>query len=220
MSKPEELSLNSQEVQSVEEHLSRNELKEVWQIIQANCQKLPSLLNEEIKGVFQDAFNAMSSDFASLLEKVEVNSQETWERFKDFFENFMEALKPVQEAIVNGAKEAWGQIVKIYDIVATYCDKKIKEFSTAVVDLAQETKNWVETTGASAFKKAGQDIGNFASDAASQTESAFKKAGQDIDSLARSAASEGENTFQKIEKEVKSWVEKIEKIFKSNDRER
>jgi len=198
--KQEEISVEEQ-MQSIDKHFTRNELREVWGIIEANCKKLPKLLYGEVKREFEHAFKKMGHDIGKVLENIDTNTKKTWIKFKDSFDKFMTAVAPLQEAIGKTAKEIWSSIVQIYKIVAEYCDHKAREFSTAIVKVSQEGKTWVEATAADAGK-------------------AFKKAGQEADSWAKNTVTEGEKAFKSAEKGAKSWVKQIEKSFKGGSREK
>ena len=55
-----------QQIKSLDQHFTRNEIEEMWGIIEANCKKIPILLEEEVKEKFEDAFEEMDNGVAEV----------------------------------------------------------------------------------------------------------------------------------------------------------
>jgi len=131
-------------VKKIEDHFTKNQIREAWHIIEQKCQKLPILLHGEAQQNFQKAFNEIDEEISIIIKNVEEGGKKTWNSLKASFEKFMEAVKPIKEAIQKVASEVWGFIEKACHASIVYCNHKAREFSTAIVKSSETPKNWVQ----------------------------------------------------------------------------
>jgi len=139
--KQEELEVPmEQQIKSLDQHFTRNEIEEMWGIIGANCQKISILLEEEVKEKFEDAFEEMDNDdteaprnkkkFKKYVAKVLKNKK----KFEDAFENMSGDVAELLENIDTDTIKPWTRFKESFDKFK----ETIKPFQDSIAKTAKE----------------------------------------------------------------------------------